>query len=130
MPRRWLPGYSGSAPVGRRSTHSMRLPRSIFHACLWAGAMSSAFAAGGADDLQQLRTRSLAASCAQCHGTEGRAAAGSIVPGLAGRPEADTVQQLLAFKAGSRPATVMTQLAKGYSDEQIRQLAAYFAARR
>ena len=92
--------------------------------------MSSGFAAGGPDDSQQLRMRSLAASCAQCHGTEGRAPAGSIVPGLAGRPAADTVQQLLAFKAGSRPATVMTQLAKGYSDEQIRQLAAYFAAQR
>jgi cytochrome c553 len=50
--------------------------------------------------------------------------------GAGRRSEADTVQQLLAFKAGSRPATVMTQLAKGYSDEQIRQLAAYFAAQR
>ena len=40
------------------------------------------------------------------------------------------MQQMLAFKAGSRPATVMTQLAKGYSDEQIRQLAAYFAAQK
>ena len=108
----------------------MRLPRSVLHACLWAGAASSGFAAGSAEEMQQLRMRSLAASCAQCHGTEGRATAGSIVPGLAGRPAADTVQQLLAFKAGSQPATVMTQLAKGYGDEQIRRLAAYFAARR
>ena len=108
----------------------MRLIGSILHACLGAGAASVARAAGRTGEMQQLRTRSLAASCAQCHGTEGRAAAGSIVPALAGRPEADTVQQLLAFKAGSRPATVMTQLAKGYSDEQIRQLAAYFAALR
>ena len=108
----------------------MRLLVSILHACLWTGTASAAHAAGGADDVQQLRIRSLAASCAQCHGTEGRVAAGSIVPGLAGRPEADTVQQLLAFKAGSRPATVMSQLAKGYSDEQVRRLAAYFAAQR
>ena len=42
----------------------------------------------------------------------------------------ETFQQLLAFKAGTRPATVMTQLAKGYSDAQLRQLAAYFAAQR
>jgi cytochrome c553 len=108
----------------------MRLLKSILHACLWAGAASGALAAGSAEDLQQLRTRSLASTCSQCHGTDGRAVAGSIVPALAGRSEADTVQQLLAFKAGSRPATVMTQLAKGYSDEQIRQLAAYFAAQR
>ena len=130
MPRRWRPGYSGSAPAGRRPKPSMRLPRSVLHACLWAGAASSGFAAGGAEEMQQLRMRSLAASCAQCHGTDGRAPAGSIVPGLAGRPAAETVQQLLAFKAGSQPATVMTQLAKGYSDEQIRRLAAYFAAQR
>ena len=108
----------------------MRFCGSILHTCLWAAGASAALAAGPADDVQQLRTRSLAASCAQCHGTDGRAAAGSIVPARDGRPEADTVQQLLAFKAGSRPATVMTQLAKGYSDEQIRQLAAYFAAQR
>ena len=108
----------------------MRLLKSILHACLWAGAASGALAAGSAEDLQRLRTRSLASTCSQCHGTDGRAVAGSIVPTLAGRSEADTVQQLLAFKAGSRPATVMTQLAKGYSDEQIRQLAAYFAAQR
>lgn len=132
-----MPGASGRATVvrGRIAGASerpspMRFIGSILHACLWAVTASAALAAGSADDLQQLRTRSLAASCAQCHGTEGRAAAGSIVPALAGRPEADTVQQLLAFKAGGRPATVMTQLAKGYSDEQIRQLAAYFAAQR
>ncbi|MEO6743645.1 MAG: c-type cytochrome [Caldimonas sp.] len=108
----------------------MRLLRPIIHVCLWVGAASGVFAAGSAEDLQRLRTRSLAATCSQCHGTDGRPAAGSIVPALAGRSEADTTQQLLAFKAGSRPATVMTQLAKGYSDEQIRQLAAYFAAQK
>ena len=51
----------------------MRLLKSILHACLWAGAASGALAAGSAEDLQRLRTRSLAATCAQCHGTDGRA---------------------------------------------------------
>ena len=108
----------------------MRRFRAMFQLCLWAGAASTALAAGSADDLQRARTRSVAATCAQCHGTDGRPPFGSIVPALAGRAETDTMQQLLAFKAGSRPATVMTQLAKGYSDEQIRQLAAYFAAQK
>ena len=108
----------------------MRLLGAILPLCLWSVAASAALAAGSADDLQRARTRGLAATCSQCHGTDGRPAAGSIVPALAGRSEADVMQQLLAFKAGSRPATVMTQLAKGYSDEQIRQLAAYFAAQR
>ena len=87
-------------------------------------------AAPSAADQQALRVRSLAATCAQCHGTDGRAAPDSMVPRLAGRPEAATAEVLLAFKAGTRAATVMTQLVKGYSDVQIRQLAAYFAAQR
>jgi len=129
--RRERPGYSGPAPVVRRfGERPMRRFRAVFQLCLWAGAASAALAAGSADDLQRARTRSLAATCAQCHGTDGRPAAESIVPALAGRSGADTVQQMLAFKAGSRAATVMTQLAKGYSDEQIRQLAAYFAAQK
>jgi cytochrome c553 len=37
------------------------------------------------------------------------------------------VEQLKAFKAGSRPATVMHQLAKGYSDAQIEAVAGWFA---
>jgi len=75
-----------------------------------------------------LRLRALAATCAQCHGTDGRVVPGAIVPPLAGRPAASLVQRLMAFKAGSAPSTVMGQLAKGYSDEQIRRLADYFAA--
>ena len=63
----------------------MRWFRAVFQLCLWAGAASTALAAGSADDLQRARTRGLAATCAQCHGTDGRPAVGSIVPALAGR---------------------------------------------
>jgi cytochrome c553 len=34
------------------------------------------------------------------------------------------------FKAGTRPATIMQQLAKGYTDDQIERAAAYFAAQK
>jgi cytochrome c553 len=50
------------------------------------------------------------------------------VPGLAGIPAVYMLEQMKAFKSGARAATVMHQLAKGYSDAQIDQLAAYFAA--
>jgi cytochrome c553 len=108
----------------------MRTFRIPLFAGLLAAVGGPAAAAPSAADQQALRVRSLAATCAQCHGTDGRPAPDSVVPRLAGRPEAATVEVLLAFKAGTRPATVMTQLAKGYSDVQIRQLAAYFAAQR
>jgi len=75
-----------------------------------------------------LQQRTLAAACAQCHGTAGRAGAGALLPALAGMPAPYVEAQLKAFKNGSRPATVMHQIAKGYSDAQIAQLAAYFAA--
>ena len=79
-------------------------------------------------DANTLRIKTLAATCAACHGTGGRAVEGAAVPGLAGLPAAYMVEQMKAFKNGSRPATVMHQLAKGYSDAQIEQLAVYFAA--
>jgi cytochrome c553 len=75
-----------------------------------------------------LRQRALAATCAACHGTEGRAPAGSAMPSLAGRPAPWLIEQMHAFQSGAREATVMHQIARGYSAAQIDQLAAYFAA--
>ncbi len=92
-----------------------------------AGA-ASPIGAAMAQDAQALRVSALAATCANCHGTQGRAISGSAVPGLAGMPAAYMVEQMKAFKSGARPATVMHQLAKGFSDAQIEQMAAYFAA--
>ena len=79
---------------------------------------------------EALYTQGLAATCTQCHGTQGRASIGSSVPALAGRPREYLAEQLRAFKAGTRQATVMHQVAKGYNDAQIDQLAGYFAAQK
>jgi cytochrome c553 len=43
-------------------------------------------------------------------------------------PAAYFTEQMKAFKNGARQATVMHQLAKGYSEAQIEQLAGFFAA--
>lgn len=40
------------------------------------------------------------------------------------------VAQMEAFRAGQRPATIMHQLSKGYTDAQIAQMADYFAAQK
>ena len=62
------------------------------------------------------------------HGTNGaRAAPGATLPGIAGRPAAEIVQAMKEFKEGKRPATLMHQIAKGYSDAEIAAIAAYFA---
>lgn len=77
-----------------------------------------------------LYVRSLAASCANCHGTDGKAVQGSTVPGLAGLEKGYIVAQMNAFKTGTRPSTVMQQLAKGFNDAQVESLAGYFAAQK
>ncbi|MDF9428796.1 c-type cytochrome [Cupriavidus gilardii] len=74
------------------------------------------------------QARDWAAACASCHGPSGRAPAGSPVPGLAGRPQSYLIEQMQAFKTGKREATVMHQIAKGYTDEQIAAMAKWFAA--
>lgn len=76
----------------------------------------------------RLQTRTLVASCAACHGTDGRPVRGSSVPALAGVPQSTLTAQMKAFKEGTRPATVMHQLSKGYTDDQIDRIATYFAA--
>ena len=72
--------------------------------------------------------RSIAANCANCHGTNGVSQGG--IPSLAGQSKDDLVRKMQDFKAGRTPSTVMTQLAKGYTDEQIDIAATFFAAQK
>ena len=73
-----------------------------------------------------LQVRSMAASCSGCHGTHGVAMPG--MDSLAGQKKEDLLKKMQDFKSGKKPATLMHQLSAGYSDTQIEQLAAYFAA--
>lgn len=75
---------------------------------------------------EALQLRSWAAACANCHGTLGVAQPG--MDSLAGVPKDDLQKKLMDFKTGRKPATLMHQISKGYTDEQIEQLAGYFAA--
>ena len=68
----------------------------------------------------------LYANCAACHGTTGKPV-GTTLPALAGQPKDTLAAAMRAFKTGTRPATIMHQIAKGYTDEQIEQIAAYLA---
>jgi sulfide dehydrogenase cytochrome subunit len=70
----------------------------------------------------------LAASCAMCHGTAGHSVGGNEP--LAGMPKDELVRKFKDFRSGARPATAMHQIAKGYSDNEIEQIATYFAAQK
>lgn len=80
---------------------------------------------------QDVAGRNLASACAICHGTEGRSATkdSPLIP-LAGLPRDHIATQLRAFRDGKRPATVMHQIAKGYTDPQIDAIAAWFASQK
>jgi cytochrome c553 len=79
---------------------------------------------------QDTAARNLAAGCAICHGTQGRPVPNAPVTPLAGIPRDQIATQMRAFRDGQRPATVMHQIAKGYTDAQIDAMAAWFAAQK
>jgi cytochrome c553 len=101
----------------------------VLAATLPAGSQQPAPAppAFAAPNLSESGVRSMAATCASCHGTMGKATPGSTVPALAGRPRQDIVDAMAQFRDGKRPATLMHQIAKGYTDAEVAALADYFS---
>jgi cytochrome subunit of sulfide dehydrogenase len=65
-----------------------------------------------------------AASCLGCHPA---AADDGPVPALAKFPAQQIVMALQAYRSGTRPATVMDGIAKGFSDEEIDAIAQWYA---
>ena len=87
-----------------------------------AGTLGAVWAAGQPDPNL---ARNLAATCANCHGPDGRT--GGDIPALRGQPASRLLQRMQSFKAGTAlDATVMTRLMKGYDDAQIQALAQWF----
>ena len=75
-----------------------------------------------------LQVRSWAAACASCHGTNGNAQPGNEP--LAGGNKEDMLKKLMDFKSGAKPATIMHQISKGYTDAQLAAITAWFAAQK
>ncbi|MBI1284913.1 MAG: c-type cytochrome [Thiobacillus sp.] len=83
-----------------------------------AGLLGSAYA--------EDKTEALAITCNNCHGVDG-VSVGPNMPSIGGLPESYLKNILLEWKAGTRYSATMGRLVKGYSDEQIAALAAYFS---
>ncbi len=66
-------------------------------------------------------------ACMGCHGTEGMSAT-AIPPMIKGLPADYFETALLEFKSGKRPSTIMGRIAKGFSDDEIKATAAFFAS--
>lgn len=97
----------------------MRLQFSFW---LWLAVSAVPLSALAQDDSA---IKTLAASCAACHGPQGNSLGST--PTLAGLNSALFIQRMQGFKDGSVPATVMHHHAKGLRDEEIIALATYFS---
>jgi len=102
------------------------MPVSTVRLAAAAALMLASTAAGAQTD--PLQVRSWAAACANCHGTNGRAEQGNV--SLAGGDKNDMLKKLMDFKSGAKPATIMHQISKGYTDAQLASIAAWFAAQK
>jgi cytochrome c553 len=74
---------------------------------------------GIAQTADQLYQRGLAATCANCHGTDGKGVLDAGMPLINTLTSEQLLAQLKAYKSGAREGTIMPQLAKGYTDEQL-----------
>ncbi len=95
---------------------------------LAAGAAVLALAAAGSARAQTADGRVLAMSCLNCHGPAGKSP--GDIPSIAGKSADFLKNALVDFREGKRSgtaSTVMTRLAKGYSDAEIEALAKYIA---
>ena len=97
----------------------MKFPRLPLSTC--AAFLSAGLAAPATAQDANLG-RNLAATCVTCHG-KNATATGT----LEGMPKGQLMQTMKDFKSGARPATLMHQIAKGYSEQQVVLIADYFA---
>ncbi|CAJ0700554.1 c-type cytochrome [Ralstonia wenshanensis] len=94
-------------------------------------ALLTAHAAHAADrPPSNLQARTWAATCASCHHAD--TAPGAKLPAqtlqpLAGRSQAELIDAMQAFRSGTRPSTVMGQIARGYDDAQIAAIAGWLS---
>lgn len=79
-----------------------------------------------ADDAAAGKIRAQAA-CASCHGVDG-VSAKARWPNLAGQNDLYLIKQLYAFRDGARKDAYMTPMARPLTDQDIRNLAAYYAS--
>jgi sulfide dehydrogenase cytochrome subunit len=90
--------------------------------------LAATLALGLADGARAADAPPGASSCSGCHpATRG---VDTTVPRLNGRDAAEVAAAMQAFRAGQRPATVMDRIAKGFTDDEVKAIAAWYAAQK
>ena len=93
---------------------------------LMAGLAACLLGATTLANAQSLQVKQWAASCSACHGTDGYSQGGTA--SLAGQRKDELIKKMNEYKTGKRTASIMHQLSKGYTDQQIEEISAYFAS--
>ncbi|MBU3552616.1 MULTISPECIES: c-type cytochrome [Polynucleobacter] len=97
--------------------------KSVFAAGIFFSLSALTSISQAQSDTTKLYHRGLAATCANCHGTDGKGVVDGGMPLINNLTSEQMLTQLKAFKSGAREGTIMPQLAKGYSDEQLEIIA-------
>jgi cytochrome c553 len=105
-------------PASTKRPRMLALALSLFAVC---AACKGAFAADVAAG------KALAEGCAGCHGADGVSQT-QLTPSLAGQPDEFVQWQLVYFRSGARKSEVMAPIAEALSNEDIRNLGAYYAS--
>lgn len=101
--------------------------RSVFHALHAIALALSALANAPAHAADIAAGKEKAASCVGCHGEAGISQTENV-PSLAGQPDQFIQWQLVFFRGGSRKNEQMQPIAESISNEDIRDLGAWFAS--
>jgi len=99
----------------------------LFSTVIGVGVGFAIFAlpAHAADDIE-----TKAQMCAACHGQNGVPADPKSTPIIWGQQQSYLVKQLHDYRSGDRNNPIMTAIAKGLAQDDLRKIAAYFAAKR
>lgn len=87
--------------------------------------MTMSMGASAAGDVEAGKAAS--ATCAGCHGADGNSAVANF-PKLAGQGEKYLIKQINDIKSGARPVVEMTGLLDALSDQDIKNISAFYAA--
>jgi len=97
--------------------------KALIYAALTSAVLSTGAIAGGDAAAGQKKSE----VCAGCHGADGNSLVGAN-PRLAGQYESYLYQALTQYKNGQRESILMANMVANLSDQDMKDLAAWFAS--
>ncbi len=122
-------GYLAAQTTSQPAPNTTAAPAQTTQAQSAAAAMPAATGQASLKPGDPKAGQAKAGACAACHGADGNSAS-SAYPKLAGQQASYIVRQLELFKSGKRPSAVMIGFVPNLSEQDMRDIAAYFASQK